>query len=501
MKKWQSILVLNLTALVLGIALTFAFAPYEIFPLAVAAPAGLLILWLRATPKAAFWLGFFFGLGFFGMGVYWVFISVHFFGGVPAFLAVIITSGLIAYLALFPATCGFLLNVFFPQNNNTKLICAFPAIWVLSEWVRSWLFTGFPWLLLGYSQTNSPLKGYAPIISVYGISFALLISAALFVSAYNHLKQSNFRHVYLSLFSIIAIWIVGALINFIPWTKPIGDPISVSLVQGAIPQEIKWSQENLQLSFDRYQSLSEPLWGKNKIIIWPETAIPMLLQDMTSFIEEMTQKAKDTHTLLIMGVPVQAAQNAYYNAVISVGEEQKVYIKRHLVPFGEYVPLSKMLERVLNVMNIPTSDLLPGNMLQPPLQLGNIKILTSICYEIAFPELINIADKTIGFLLTVTNDAWFGKSAAQAQHLQMAEMRALELKRPVLMVSNDGITAIIGPDGKIEASAPPYEPFVVTNNVQPTTGLTPWMRNGIDPVLFFMLALIFIAIRDKKTSK
>lgn len=499
MKKWQKIQLLNLTALLLGISLTFAFAPYEIFPLAIIAPAGLLALWLQASPKRAFWLGFLFGLGFFGAGVYWVFISVHVFGGVPSFLATIITSGLIAYLASFPAIHGYLLNRFFPTNNEAKLVCAFPAFWVLIEWVRSWLFTGFPWLILGYSQTNSPLKGYAPILSVYGVSLSILMISALSVIGVIKFKQKNYRSLYFSLLAIGIILISGSFLNLIPWTKPIGNPIQISLVQGAIPQEIKWSPENLQLSFDRYQQLTEPLWGKNKLIIWPETAIPMPLQDITGFVNDLNEKAKDSNTQLIMGIPIQAEHsNGFYNAVVTVGDEKKLYLKRHLVPFGEYVPMTKILDRILNSMDIPTSNLLPGDMLQPPLQLGNIKILTSICYEIAFPELIHTTDKTINLLLTVTNDAWFGKSAAQSQHLQMAEMRALELKRPVLMVSNDGITAIIGPDGKIESAAPPYQPFVLTGTVQPTIGLTPWMRNGMDPVLFLILVLLFVAVRSKK---
>lgn len=497
MKNWQKIQLFNVTALFLGIALTFAFAPYEIFPLAIVSLAGLLALLLKSTPKHAFWLGFIFGLGFFGLGVYWVFISVHVFGEVPSLLAGIITAGLIVYMSMFPAIVGFLLNRYFPTNNLTKMICAFPALWVFSEWVRSWLFTGFAWLLVGYSQTNSPLKGYAPILSVYGISIAVTMTSALIVYGITELNKKKYFAVYCSLFAIVTIWTAGSLLNLISWTQAQGNPIPISLIQGNIPQAIKWSPENLQLSYDRYQKLTEPLWGKSKIIFWPETAIPLILQDAAGYIQMMNDKAKASNSQLILGIPIQRG-GGYYNAVVTLGAEQKLYLKRHLVPFGEYVPLNKWVERLLNAMEIPTSMLLPGNVKQPMLQVGNLKILTSICYEITFPELIHTTDKTVDFLLTVTNDAWFGRSAAQAQHLQMAEMRALELRRPVLIVSNDGITAIIGPDGKIEASAPPYQTFVLNGTVQPTHGLTPWMRNGMDPVLFFLVVLIFIAIRAKK---
>lgn len=497
MKKWQQIQLFNLTAFVLGLALTFAFAPYEIFPLAIVSLAGLLALWLNRTPKEAFWLGFWFGAGFFGLGVYWVFISVHYIGEVPTPLAVPITGALIAYMALFPALVGYALNRYFPSNNLSKMVCAFPALWVFSEWVRSWLFTGFAWLLVGYTQTNSPLKGYAPVFSVYGISLAVTITAAMLVFGIRQYKAKNYRSIYFSLFAIVAIWTMGSMLNLISWTKPHGDPITISLVQGNIPQEIKWSSDTLQLSFDRYRELTEPLWGKSKIIIWPETAIPMTLQGAADYIQSINDKAKESNTQLILGIPIQRGKG-YYNAVVTLGKEQRVYVKRHLVPFGEYVPISKWIERMLNAMDIPTSVLLPGNIKQPFIQIDGLKIATSICYEITFPELILSDDKTIDMLLTVTNDAWFGRSAAQAQHLQMAAMRALELRRPVIAVSNDGITAVIGPDGKIEAQAPPYETYVLNATVQPTNGLTPWMRNGMDPVLFFLVALILVALRAKK---
>lgn len=489
-------------ALLLGIALTFAFAPYEIFPIALIAPAILLYLWLSATPKQAFLLGFFFGLGFFGIGVYWVYISVHVFGDVPALFAFIITSSFIAYIAVFPALSGYFLNRYFPINTFAKRCYAFPAIWVFSEWFRSLLFTGFPWLILGYSQTNSALKGYAPIFSVYGVSLAALITSGLLVNAFYYFKRAAYRDMYVSLLVAATIWIAAALLTHIPWTQKNGEPIPVSLVQGGIPQTIKWVPEYLQLSFDRYESLTEPLWGKSKLIIWPEGAIPTTLQNAGTFVADMDAKAKATHSHLVLGIPIQSPESEnYYNAVISLGDQVQIYRKRHLVPFGEYVPFTNLISPILNFMSLPTFAAIPGYPSQAPLMIDNIKVLTSICYEIAFPELMHTNDKNIGMLITVTNDAWFGKSAAQAQHLQMAAMRAIELSRPVLLVSNDGITAIIGPTGNIEAAAPPYQYFVLNGTVQPTIGLTPWMRNGMDPLLVLMLIFLFLTKRlDKKVN-
>ena len=188
---------------------------------------------------------------------------MHFMGDLPSVAAAFITAALSLFMGLFPATVCYFTNRYFPTTNGAKTVYAFPAIWVLVEWVRSWLFTGFPWLTLGYSQTNSPLKGFAPLFSVYGVSIFLLMSSGLLVQAAISLKRKQYRHLYLNLFACAAIWIAGAALDLIKWTSPVGEPISVSLVQGNIPQSLKWSPEHLQLSLDTYEELSEPLWKKN----------------------------------------------------------------------------------------------------------------------------------------------------------------------------------------------------------------------------------------------
>jgi len=503
MKKPCSVLLDSIAAVLFGIILTFAFAPYEIFPLAILAPAGLLALWLKVTPSAghAFRLGFLFGLGLFGGGVYWVFTSIHLFGGVPTPLAIVITAGLIAILALIPASVGYFLNRYFPNQTTAKLVLAFPAIWVLSEWVRSWIFTGFPWLLLGYSQTNSPLKGYAPILGVYSISLALTVSSGLVVNAVFKYKQKAFKALYLNLLSFTIIWIAGGLFCLIPWTVPQGEPLTVSLVQGNIPQSIKWSPEHLQLSLDRYTDLTQPLWGKSHIIIWPEASVPLPLQNAEEFINALDDKAKESGSALILGIPIRTPDGkSYYNSVVTLGADKSVYSKRHLVPFGEYTPMEALLSHALQFMDIPMSEMRAGDIDQAPLVVGKTKILASICYEIAFPQLTRSTDKSIGMLLVVTNDAWFGESNAEPQHLQMAAMRALEFGKPVLFVSNDGITAIINPKGQIEASIPQREATVLNGKVQPMYGITPWLFNGIDPVLFLTLIFIFISVRANKIA-
>lgn len=502
MKISLSILRESSFAVLLGIMLTFAFAPYEIFPLAIIAPCGLLFLWLKnsSSPKKSFWLGYLFGLGLFGSGVYWVFISIHDVGNVPIPLSFVITAGFIAILALWPATVGYFLNRYFPHQTSAKLIYAFPALWVTFEWLRGVILSGFPWLFLGYSQTNSPLKGYAPILSVYGISLALTVSSGLLVNAYLRYQQKEFKSLYLNIFACISIWITGGLCSLIPWTIPQGKPLKVALVQGNIPQTIKWSSERLQFSLDTYANLTLPLWGKNDIIIWPETAIPLPLQYAKTYVNQLALMANDSHSTLILGIPLQTRdQNGYYNGIITLGSGSGVYTKRHLVPFGEYTPFSGMFANLLKFMDIPMSEMLAGKMDQPPLVVGDTKILPSICYEIAFPDLTRNDDKSIGILLVVTNDAWFGNSNAEPQHLQMAAMRALEFHKPLLFVSNDGITAIVNANGQIEQSAPQHKAYVLTGTIQPMYGVTPWLTNGIDPItIIFIIFLVVARSANKK---
>lgn len=489
----------DITALIIGALLTLAFAPYDIFPIGILSPALLLALWLHVSPKRAFFRGWLYGLGLFGTGVHWVFISIHTYGHASLFLSSFITSGFIIILALFPAMTGYLLNRYFPTNNNTKILCAFPAIWVLLEWSRSWLFTGFPWLSLGDSQLNSPLKGYAPILSMYSVSLVALISSALLINGLLKLQHKQRKIAYYQFFTLALLWFIGGTLSVISWTKPLGAPIQVSLVQGNIPQELKWSPDNIQPTLDHYESLSKPLWKNSKIIIWPEGAIPITLQDATEFVDKLDDLGKLNHSTLITGIPVKVPETSgYYNAVIAVGEGTGIYLKRRLVPFGEYMPLG-LLHKLFTSLDIPMSDFVPSTIPPKALDINGTKISVFICYEITYVEqVLRSTSPDTGIILTVSNDAWFGHSVAQAQHLQAAAMRALEMGRPVLFVSNDGITAIIGPDGKIQASAPPYQTTVLTDKVQPMTGQTPWQKMRLDPLLVILIGMLFTAIKSRK---
>lgn len=482
-------------AFLLGTLLTIGFAPFSLFPAAILSLSLLLMLWIYATPGQAFRLGWLFGVGFWGTSIYWIYISIHTFGNGSVLFSGLITGLFIALLALYPALSGYLLNRYFNNTNLPKLICAFPAIWLLLEWIRSWIFSGFPWLLIGYTQINSPLRGYAPIFSVYGVSLLTLISSALIVAIIINWKEKSRN----SLLLVLALmWIMGAVLNTQTWTQAVGEPMKVSLVQGNIPQEQKWSSENVQNTLDRYQSLTVPHWN-SQIIVWPESAIPIAFQSAIAYLDALTRDANKHHATIITGIPIKSGiGDSYYNGVVALGNGVGIYTKRRLVPFGEFIPMRSVLGQFLDFLNVPMSDFISSDtFISKPLIANGMNIATYVCYEIAFPEQVLSKDSNINALLTVSNDAWFGRSIAQAQHLEMAQMRALEMGRPVLFVANDGITAVINSFGKIQSQAPAHETYVLTDTVQMTSGKTPWQYIGLDPVLAISLLFLYIARRKK----
>lgn len=482
-------------AFLAGAILTLAFAPFNAYLCAFLSPALLLWLWRKATPKQAFWRGFIYGLGFFGTGVYWIFISINTYGDTSEFVAVFITGGLMAILALFPAINGYVLNRFFPKNNNAKILFAFPAIWVFLEWVRTWIFSGFPWLLLGYSQISSPLRGYAPILGVYGVSLIVLWVSTLAYKA-SFYRKGLLKNPYILYF--ILIFAIGAGLSAITWTHPNDKLVKVSLIQGNIAQEVKWSADQVQPTLDRYVALTQAHWD-SQIIIWPESAVPIPQEYAVDFLTSLGQQAAEHQATVITGIPIRAPEHkGFYNSVIALGKGEGVYTKHRLVPFGEYIPMRNVFGKILDFLHVPMSDFIPGVELPKPIMANGVRIAAFICYEIAYPEQVLLRDGNIDMILTISNDAWFGHSIAQAQHLQIAQMRALEMGRPILFVSNDGLTAIINSRGAIQSAAPPHVTYVLTGEVQTEQGKTPWQHLAMYPIDGLVLLLLFIAIRQRQ---
>jgi apolipoprotein N-acyltransferase len=486
----------SLFALLTGIALPFAFAPCGFYPLAIICPALLLGLWLTCSPKQAFWHGLLFGIGFFGVGVSWIYISIHQYGNTNIPLAVFITALFIFILALFPALEGYLLNRFLPNKHYSKSCIAFPSLWVLLEWVRSWFFTGFPWLFLGASQTNSPLSGFAPFIGEYGLTFSVTFLAGLCVFAAT--ANNRKKIIYVGIV-IITIFSLGQACTHIAWTQSTGKPIQISLVQGNISQQIKWNRDYLNSTLERYYSLTKAHWD-SRIIIWPEAAIPLLQKDAQPFLDKLNQEAQQHHATLITGLPIQNGFS-YYNGMLALGNDQAVYYKRHLVPFGEYVPFENLLRGLIGFFDIPMSNFSAGAFQQATFQVNGLNIGAFICYEVVYPEIILSALPQAQILLTLSDDAWFGHSFASAQHLQIGQFMAQATRRYLIFSTNDGITAIVTPHGKIQQQIPRFQADVLTGTVMAMEGKTPWIIMGDTPWIILMFVLFGMASYVNNTYK
>ena len=402
-----------------GAATVLAFAPVGLFPLAAATFAYLIHLWMQAPPRLCFWRGFWFGFGLYLAGVSWVYVSLHTFGGMPLPLAGIATVGYCAFLALFPAAAGWL-QARIPASNWVRACLLIPSAWVLFEWTLDWIFTGFPWMAIGYASVGWPLQGYAPLGGVYLLTFATLALAGLLWLLVHGPRKAECVMV------IVAILGLGQALHAVQWTRPSGEPINAALLQGNIEQEMKFNPQRYAGIFDSYARLAEGTGAK--LIVLPETALPRFYHRIhPAELARLEAAARSNGGDLLLGVPYAQGED-YYNSVLTLGvSPQQSYHKRHLVPFGEFIPPG--FGWVLEILHIPMSDFGRGSAEQPPLAVAGQRVAVNICYEDVFGDEIarRAADSTL--LVNMSNVAWFGDSLAPAQHLQIARLRAIETGR------------------------------------------------------------------------
>ena len=469
-------------ALVAGALTVAAFAPLAVFPLPFLTLAGLLLIWRRAAPAQAFWAGFAFGAGLFGAGASWVYVSLHDFGMMPAPLAAIGTLAYCAILALYPAGAGWCLARL--VRAPASALIAFPAAWTLFEWLRGWVFTGVPWLALGYSQLDSPLAGLAPVVGVYGVSFATALCAGLLVVVTSGSPKARVA----SGVALAVAFGLGQLAKQIDWTSPQGAPLKVALLQGNIPQDLKFMADRYAMTLSIYKRLIEA--SKGRLIVLPETAIPRFLDAVDpSYLRDIERIAAERRADVLIGVPIRDSKGRYFNSVISVGASpSQRYDKSHLVPFGEFVPAG--FGWIVKTFAIPLSDFSLGPVNPKPLALAGQLVAPNICWEDAFGEEIIRQLPEATLLVNVSNVAWFGDSLAPAQHLQISRMRALETGRAMLRATNTGMTAIIDPRGGLVARLPQFVEGVLEGEVQGHSGATPYVKLGNYPIVLACLALI-----------
>jgi apolipoprotein N-acyltransferase len=482
--------------MVMGGISPLSFAPYNIWLtglVSVAVFAGLSTY--SRSAKDFFYHAFAFAIAYFATGVSWVYVSIYHFGSASFLLSLLLTALFVSFVAFVFALPFYALKWIKP---NLRLFIGIPLIWVLSEWIRTWFLTGFPWLFIGYSHVDNGLAGWAPIGGVLLLSLWAILSSCLLTSLFS--QQFSTKTKYVSSVLIISLWLGGYGLKNIQWTSTIDNAnnsdITIGLVQPNIPQELRWTKEYQDTIKQRLRLLSQPLW-KNDWIIWPEAAIPSVYHNSLDFIEETRALAKQHNTTVISGVlydqvSADSNQQQYFNSIIGIGDSEGIYHKQRLVPFGEYVPLENWIRGLIEFFNLPFSVISSGPAGQKNLRVGQYTLANAICYEITYPALVATLAADANVLLTVSNDAWFGDSIGPLQHFQMVRMRAIEVGRYIIRGTNNGVSAIIKPNGEVQQQS---EQFIMTSmegSVLPMVGSTPFMywKNYLVLSLLLIMGLI-----------
>ena len=468
-----------------GAATVFGFAPFELYLFAVVGPAILLLIWLSSDARLAFRTGWAFGLGLLGIGVFWMHISIDQFGNVGTALAIFITLAFIAGMALYYGLLGWLGKRIVGSGGRVRQLVVYTMLWVLLEWLRGWVLTGFPWLALGYSQTGTPLQSYAPLLGVYGVSLLVMVSAASLVAV------NSFRALLPALLVLSLVWGGGWFLNQKDWTSPSGDAIRVSIVQANVEQSLKWKPETRQPTIDLYLQLTRQEWGSD-LVVWPETALPSYYHQLDKeLFQGLELEAQKNKSDLLFGIAVwEDTSKRYYNSMTTLGSVRNSYYKRHLVPFGEFMPMRLLLQPLVEFLQIPMSNFSAGEAERPLIKVAGRWAGISICYEDAFGEEIIQAMPDAAFLVNASNDAWFGDSLALPQHLQIARMRSIETGRYQLRATNTGISAFIGPKGELISTSPIFKQHVLRGEIIPMTGITPYARVGNWGVIMLVTLLL-----------
>jgi apolipoprotein N-acyltransferase len=482
---WQYLLVI-----IAGVAVTSSFAPFDLWPLSI---AGLWIFAMAIRGRSAFTilgLGTLFGLGLFGSGASWVYVSIFTYGIPSEAIAGAATALFVLVLAILFAIPWMLYPLF--ARSMAQDLIAFPALWVAGEWLRGTLFTGFPWLLVGYAHTDTLLASWAPVTGTLGISLVVAFTAAA-ASDICQFDQGKFRKI-VFLAIVVLLWVAPYELESRVWTVADGDPLRVRLVQGNIDQAIKWNPDQLDQIVETYVETTGNVSDVD-LVIWPEAAIPLSKHQAAYLLQSIHDSSIDSRTGFITGIPIyDVVLRSHYNGLVALGTATGEYRKQHLVPFGEYIPLKSLFAPVVDLLRLRISDMAAGSADQEIINIGPVRIAPAICYEIAYAELVSKMAANANIILTLSNDTWFGASIGPDQHFQIARMRALENAKPVIRSTNNGITGFIDHSGKVMAQLPQFERAALDGFVQPYRGKTPFNEWGEKPLMLAILALLSLCL-------
>ncbi len=479
-----------------GAALTGAYAPWSWFPAAVLVPAAALVLWRRRAPRAAAWSGWVFGLAHFGTSFYWVYHSLHDFGEAPAALAAAATVLFVAVLAVYFALLAWATALAAPRVHGVALcLLVYPSLWTLSEWLRGVLLTGFPWNFVGQAAVDSPLAGVLPVFGTLGASWLTVFLAGCLAAVF--LRRAAVRVVAVVAFA--AVFAAATAAARFEWTAADGAAVEVALVQPNVEQSLKFDPGSFRRIVEIYRELTARAVGAD-LVLWPETAVPtyydLLERDLLSPLNDEIRAAGGE---FMLGAFVRDDTGAY-NAVVQIAQPPQIYRKRHLVPFGEYLPLRRLFEFFRSWILIPMSDLQTGHG-RSLMRVGGRDVGVSICYEVSFASEIMDALPQAAYLINVSNDSWFGDSTAPHQHLQIARLRAAETGRAMVRATSTGISAIIDYRGVVVARSRQFTEQVLRAAVGPRRGLTPYSTWGDLPVLAWSLLLAVFGVSTARDAR
>ncbi|GAA5097481.1 apolipoprotein N-acyltransferase [Wohlfahrtiimonas larvae] len=501
MKRSNNLLIQIIIVITLGALMPLAFAPFNQWWLAPL----LLMAWqltIKNNSKIhSFWLSYLFGLSIFAVGLWWVRISVNQFGGAPLPLAITIVFVLSGYLAIYYGVLGYLtqkINV----GTITRYLLLLPTAGVLLEILRSHAFTGFPWLAMGYSLTPTLLAQYLfPVFGALISSFIVYWLAGVLLLIITTFNQRSFSRSFISIIASTII-IVGSTLGLQKYlSDPIqnlSEPINIALIQGNITQDQKFDETQFEASLKTYLSLTENVINKANLVVWPETAVVAYYNNMSSFLENLRQWSDYTDTELLLGIP-RNQQLQDFNAFLHLGEsssQDQFYDKYRLLPFGEYIPIPDVFGIFYEWINIPLAGFTKGAPQQAPFTFSQFSTQTtgSICFEAVFGESLRYQANQSGFLVNISNDAWFGDSLAPWQHLQIVQARAIEFARPIARATNTGLTAFVASNGEIIAQAPQFEATTLSTTIIGKKGLTTYVKYGDNPWIIVASTLFLLII-------
>lgn len=472
-----------------GLISPLGFAPFHLPGLTLLGLSLFFALLLICTTTESFILGFTFGMAYFGVGVSWVINSIHDYGQMNYFLSVIITLFFLMYLSLFPASVAYLFKLLNFEKKNLSSIILFSALWCLSEYVRSNFLTGFPWLLVGTTQIDTPLRHLGPILGIYGLSIMCCFASAVLTIA---VREHSIKR-YFYLVSFVLILITPSLLKNVNWTDTSKKAITIGAVQANLSMRDKWDEALFWNLLKYYENATNTLLGK-QLIILPESAIPLPASYLNDYLVKMHRKALKKDSAILLGIlqPTNNEETNYFNSIITLGQAQGEHVKQQLVPFGEYIP--RPFVAVNHMLNLPEPNILPGKNHQQLITIFNRPIATLICYEIAYPDLLRQQMPEAQWIVSISDNGWFGKSLASYQQLQMSQLLSLITGRFQVVVNNDGLSSVINSKGDIIDGLPPFSSGVLQSEIFPSTGTTPWIFCHDYPALLFCTFTLILTL-------